>query len=422
MTTKSLIELSRRDLIKAAGWGLAGASVALPALAAAGPVDSGKVVGGKVEFPEWRGPGDALGRPPPAPLPPAQRLGFAIVGLGRLSLEEILPAFAQSTQAKPVAVVSGTPDKAKLVAAQYGIKAESIYGYDDFAKIKDNPEIQAVYVVLPNSMHREYVVKAAQAGKHVLCEKPMATNSADARAMIAACAQAKVKLMIGYRCQYEPFNREVARLLHSGELGACRLVEASNTQSMGDPAQWRLKKAMAGGGALPDIGLYCLNGARFVTGEEPVEVFARTFSPKNDPRFREVEETIAFMLRFPSGIIASCTSSYNIHNTKDFTVRMERGSAVLKEAFSYGGKQLHVTGVVDGHNGEKQLQIEPRNQFALELDHLAKCVREDLTPHTPGEEGLQDQLLMEALYASAEKGAPVAVPPPAGPTRGTRLD
>ena len=171
--------------------------------------------------------------PPPAPKKPSDRVGFAIVGLGRLSLEEILPAFGESKRARPVALVSGSPDKAKTVAAQYGIKPDAVYDYASFDRIADNPKIEAVYIVLPNGMHREFVVRAAKAGKHVLCEKPMANTSGEARDMIAACEAAKVRLMIAYRCQYEPYNREAVRLFRSGELGRARIIQAANTQTMG---------------------------------------------------------------------------------------------------------------------------------------------------------------------------------------------
>ena len=315
-------------LSAAAGGGSASAQSSPPA------IDTGVVRDGRVSFPDWRGEAEPPSPPPPAPLPPERRVGFALVGLGRLALEELLPAFAECRYARPVALVSGTPEKARLVAAQYGIKPEAIHGYADIPRLRENPEVRAVYVVTPNSLHREQVEAAAAAGKHVLCEKPMATSSADARAMIAACDAARVKLMVAYRVQYEPHNREVIRMLRSGELGAARLIETNNCQVQGDPAQWRLRKALAGGGSLPDIGIYCLNTARALTGEEPVEVFARIHTPPNDPRFAEVEDTVSFMLRFPSGTVANCATSYSAFNSKDLRVRSERGWAGLENAYA----------------------------------------------------------------------------------------
>ena len=410
--------LSRRGLIQATGLGLAGTALASPAVAAGAippsPTDTGRVEGGRIVFPNWRGEADRPSPPPPAPLPPEQRIGYAVVGLGRLSLEEILPAFAESRRAKPVALVSGSPEKARTVAAQYGIPAGALYDYASFDRIADDPAIQAVYVVLPNSMHHEFVLRAAKAGKHVLCEKPMAVSSREAREMTEACRAANVKLMIAYRIQYEPYNREAMRLLRSGEFGAVKFLDAINTQSQGDPDQWRMKRAMAGGGALPDIGLYCLNTTRAYLGEEPVEVFARSWSRPDDPRFREVEENVAFMLRFPSGIVANCFTGYDAHDGKPIRIHAEKAWIEIENAFAYRGQLMRI-GRRAGRNAVvEQVEVVARNQFALELDHFAECIAENRRPHTPGEEGVQDHVLMEAIYESARTGAPVTLPPAAG--------
>ncbi len=399
---------SRRTVMAAAGAGLVGASIPGPSAAAApSRIDIGEVRDGKVEFPNWRGDADKPSPPPPAPKPPSERVGFAIVGLGRLSLEEILPAFGDTKRARPIALVSGTPEKAKAVAKQYGIKESALYDYGSFDDIADNAEIEAVYVVLPNGMHRDFVLRAAKAGKHVLTEKPMANGSAEAREMIAACEAAKVKLMVAYRCQYEPYNREVVRLFRSGELGRARIIQAANTQTMGPADQWRFDKALAGGGALPDIGLYCLNGARALTGEEPIEVYATMFSPDGDARYAEVEETISFVARFPSGVVAECSASYGAHEHKDLRIHLEKGTIDLKRAFAYEGQELRIAQRSGKAEAERRMTIGQKNQFALEIDHMAECVRSGRQPRTPGEEGLQDHLVMEAIYQSALEGQPV---------------
>jgi predicted dehydrogenase len=374
------------------------------------PADIGQVQGGRVTFPNWKGEADRPSPPPPVPMPPGERVGFAIVGLGRLSLENILPAFGQSKMARPVALVSGTPDKAQAIAAQYGIKPEAIYNYENFEKIAENPEIKAVYIVLPNGMHHEFVLRAAKAGKHVLCEKPMANTAAEARDMVEACRAANVKLMIAYRCQYEPYNRHATDILRSGDLGVPRFIEASNTQVQGDVDQWRFKKALAGGGALPDIGLYCLNAARFYTGQEPVEVFARIGSPEGDPRYREVEESIAFMLRFPSGLIASCVASYGAHESKDMRVRLEKGWIDVENAFAYEGQSMRIATRAGKAESVQELRLGAKDQFTQEIDHMALCVLRNRIPRTPGEEGVQDHVIMEALYRSAATGAAVSLP------------
>jgi predicted dehydrogenase len=412
--TDDATRLSRRGLIQAAGVGLAGATLAAPARAAGpvapAPVDLGHVENGQVIFPNWRGPADQPSPPPPAPLPPGERIGFAIVGLGRLSLEEILPAFGESKRAKPVALVSGSPEKARVVAAQHGIQPGAVYDYDSFDRIAENPDIKAVYIVLPNAMHHEFVLRAAKAGKHVLCEKPMAVSSQQAREMTAACKAANVKLMIAYRVQYEPHSREAIRLIRSGELGPVRLLDGINTQVQGDPTQWRHKKAMAGGGALPDIGLYCLNTSRAYLGEEPSEVFARSWSPPDDPRFREVEASIGFMLAFPSGATANCFASYDGHDGKPMRVHLQKAWIDIENAFAYRGQQMRIAHRAGNNVSIDSLQLGFKNQFALEMDHFAECIVTNRQPHTPGEEGIQDHVLMEAIYESARTGQPVRLP------------
>ena len=375
----------------------------------ASSIDRGRVEAGRVRFQNWRGEADRPEPPPPAPLPPDRRVGFAILGLGRLSLGEILPAFAACHQARPVALISGDADKARVVGGQYGIRADRILDYSDIGRLADFREVGAVYVVTPNGLHREHVQAAANAGKHVLCEKPMANTSDEARRMAAACRSAGVKLMIAYRCQYEPYNRAAIDLIRSGALGAVRLVEATNTQVQGPADQWRLKAPMAGGGVLPDIGLYCLNGARAMLGEEPVEVFGRIVRPPGDPRYDVLDETIAFMLRFPSGALANCAASYGAHESKDMRLRLERGWIDLENAFAYKGQRMRVAQRQGDIECVEDRRIPAGNQFANEIDHFAGCIMHDRTPRTPGEEGVRDHVIMEAIYRSAREGGPVVL-------------
>ena len=349
---------------------------------------------------------------------PDRRVGFAIVGLGRLSLDQILPAFGSSKLCKPVALVSGDPAKAQKLAAQYGIKPSSLYSYTDYDRIAGNPEVKVIYIVLPNGMHMEYTLRGAKAGKHILCEKPMANSSAECEKMIAACQAANVKLMIAYRQQYEPMNRAIVKARKEGKLGTLRSFLATNSQNEGDPTQWRLNRALAGGGCLPDVGLYCLNAARFWSGEEPTEVFGNTFQPTADPRFKEVEATCNFTLRFPSGLLASCNTGYAAHNSQFARLEGSDSWAELSPAFAYKGLKLRENKLLENHPTLLEPNIEATDQFAAEMDHMALCVLHNRQPHTPGEEGLQDQRLMEAIYQSARTGHSVKVPPPPAPTRG----
>ncbi|QGZ67065.1 gfo/Idh/MocA family oxidoreductase (plasmid) [Paraburkholderia acidisoli] len=372
-------------------------------------IDLGAVQDGAVVFENWRGEADRPEPPPPAPAPPQQRVGIAVAGLGRLALGQILPALAQSKHARLAGLISGSSGKARAVAQQYGVATNALYGYGDMARLADNPDIEAVYIVTPNGLHLEHVSAAARAGKHVLCEKPMANTADEARRMIDVCAEAGVKLMVAYRCQFEVFNSEARRIVQSGELGKPRLIEAVNAQAQGSGEQWRLKGALSGGGALPDIGLYCLNGVRHLLGEEPVEVYAQIVNPEGDERYREVEETMSFMLRFPSGVIANCAASYGAHESKDMRIRLEGGWIDLENAFAYVGQRMRVARRAGAIEAVEERRLGFKDQFALEIDHFAQCVREDQAPATPGEEGLRDHLLMEALYRSAHEGRPVRV-------------
>ncbi|KPC50715.1 Gfo/Idh/MocA family protein [Amantichitinum ursilacus] len=403
---------TRRQFLRLAGGGMA--AIATGAWAAATP----EIEANKVTLPPLNAPTEQQEKPQDPSAPPARRVGFAIVGLGHLSLNQILPAFGKSKYAYPAALVSGDPVKARKIAAQYGIDAASIYNYQNYDELAHNPRVDVVYVVLPNSMHREFTVRAAKAGKHVLCEKPMATSVADCEAMIAACAQAGRKLMIGYRSQYEPHSRALVKLLKQNKLGELREFISANSQNEGDPTQWRLKKAMAGGGPLPDVGIYSINQIRFLTGLEPEEVFATTYAPSGDPRFTEVEASIQYTLRFPGGLSAACSSAYNSHKSQFFRVQGSTGWAEMSPAFAYNGLKLRTNQVMDGNEVTQEPAIAEKDQFALELDHMAQCVLQNLTPHTPGEEGLRDQQIIEALYESARTHRPVKVPPVKGPLRG----
>jgi predicted dehydrogenase len=374
-------------------------------------VDIGRVESGRIVFDAWRSSADTPSPQPAAPLPPEERVGFAVVGLGRLSLGEILPAFAQSLNAKVVALVSGTPKKMRTVASQYGIEENACYSYEDFDAIADNPAIKAVYIVLPNGMHQEFTERAARAGKHVLCEKPMSVSSSGAKKMIHACEAANVKLMIAYRIHYEAYNMRLAELVRDGRFGRLVAMTAVNVQTVAEDGekQWRHKRAMAGGGSLPDIGLYCLNTARFLTGEEPVEVTASIYSPPGDPRFAEVEETVSFTLRFPSGAIANCLTSYGARDDKHQRLNFDTAVADMPNAYLYKGQQLVITQRDGDATSEARLTLDAGSQFAAEINHMATCIIEDKTPRTPGEEGLRDHVLMEAIYRAAEAGTSVRV-------------
>jgi predicted dehydrogenase len=336
------------------------------------------------------------------PEPPGKKLGWAVVGLGSLAINQILPAYAKCEKSRLVAFVSGHRDKADKLAARYGVEAANIYNYETFDSIKSNPAIDIVYIVLPNGMHAEYTVRALQAGKHVLCEKPMANTPAECEQMIAAATSASRKLMIAYRLRYEPFNNALIKVVRDQEFGRTRVILADAGFPIGDPTQWRLNKKMAGGGSMMDIGIYALNASRYLTGEEPVELNAMMDTTPNDPRFREVEENVLFQLRFPSGVIANCTSSYGAPFNR-FRVTGTSGWAELEPALSYNGLRMRA-----GAGGKVEERMPPViDHFAAEMDHLSDCVMTDKPPLTPGEEGLKDMRIISAVYQAAAGGGTV---------------
>jgi predicted dehydrogenase len=405
--------VSRRSILQSAGASLFAASVTEWAGACAHPSTSAAAGAGSSAATAGGVASAASSLPQREALPPDQRVGFALVGLGKLTLGELLPAFAHCKLARPTALVSGDRQKAEKVGQQYGIASPHLYDYQSFDRIRDDPSIDVVYVVLPNSMHAEYTVRAAQAGKHVLCEKPMANSVDECSQMIDACERAQKLLMIAYRLQYEPHHREVIRLVRSGELGRLKNILTSNGQMQKDPSEWRLKRAMAGGGPLPDVGIYCLNAARYLTGEEPIEVSGLQLSAPGDPRFAEVEEQIDFALRFPSGTLAVCASSYDTYNTKEYRLLCERGSISMDPAYSYRGLALQIKrGGQDDPKQEKTSapKFDVASQFALEIDHMAQCVLEKRKPLTGGEEGRQDVRLIKAIYESAATGKTIKLP------------
>ena len=330
--------------------------------------------------------------------PGGRRIGYAIVGLGRYA-ELIMSKFAECDHARLTALVSGTPEKLARFGETYGVPASHRYSYADFDTIRDNPDVDVVYVILPNALHAEYTVRAARAGKHVMCEKPMAVSSSDCRTMIEACQAAGRKLMIGYRSRFEPYNRLAIDLARKGFVGPTRIVTSDHGFNA-QPNQWRLDRALSGGGSLMDIGIYSLNAVRYLTGEEPVEVSAMESADRNDPRFRTVEDRITFLLRFPSGIEATCVSSYSSgHNI--YRVTGTKGWIELEPATAYEGQRMFVHR--DGRTEERRLPPS-KGQHAGQLDHFAECILNDTRPLVPGEEGLADLRVIEAIYRSAREG------------------
>jgi predicted dehydrogenase len=325
-----------------------------------------------------------------------KQLGVALVGLGSYA-DRVATAMKDCKLAKLIGGVTGTPSKIDTWSTKFGLDKANFYSYQNFEQLKGNPDIDAVYITLPNSMHHEYVIRAAKMGKHVICEKPMSVTVKEAEEMIAACKKANVKLYIGYRLHFEPYTRELIRLRKSGELGKILHVNTYDGFKIGDPKQWRLKKALAGGGALMDVGIYCINGARYATGEEPIWVSAE--ETKTDPiKFKEVDETITWQMGFPSGAIASCVTTYNFNNLERLYVIGEKGYVELSPAFGYGPIKGRT------NRGEMSWDTTKMHQ-TWQMDGLADCILNGKPdPNMTGEEGLKDMKVIEAIYKSIAAG------------------
>jgi predicted dehydrogenase len=327
----------------------------------------------------------------------ARKTGYCVIGLGRIA-GHFMPAVRSTTTSQITGLVSGHRDKAERIAAEYGVPASSIYSYENFDEIAHNRAIDAVYVALPNSMHAEYTIRAAKAGKHVLCEKPMSTNVADAEAMIAACKAAHVKLMIAYRCHYEPTNLKAIGLIRTGALGQVQAIESSFGFNIA-PGEWRLSKKLAGGGPLFDVGIYSLNACRYLTGEEPEHIAAYASVIDHDGRFNEVEENDSWTMKFPSGIVASCDTTYGADMEGYYRVHGSKGWLEVDSAFVYEGLRLRAD-----YAGVQLDELNPArdpSQFQAEAEHFSHCIQNGLEPQSPGEEGLRDMRYIAQIYRSA---------------------
>ena len=330
---------------------------------------------------------------------PGRKIGFALCGLGSLSTGQLAPALQKTQHCRLAGIITGTPSKAASWKAKYNIPDKNIYNYETMARMGDNPDIDVVYVVTPNALHCEHTVKAAQAGKHVLSEKPMEVSVEQCQKMIDACKAANRMLAIGYRNRFEPHTIECIRLARERVFGPLKSIEAAFGFTVGDPAQWRLHHALSGGGALMDVGIYALQTSRYISREEPVEVSA-TETKADAIKFKEVDETMAFQLKFPSGVTASCRTSFNMNGLNSYRGTAEKGWFELNPAYNYSGVRGRRS---DGH----AIDMPEVDQFAAEMDDLALCILNNKPTIVPGEEGLRDVKIMLAIYEAAKSGKPV---------------
>ncbi len=351
-------------------------------------------------------PATPTGRPAPQlERPPQQaedqRLGWAVAGLGHFAQAYMLPALGRALMSRPAGLISGSAEKLGEVGARYGIGEAHRYGYD-MAWLRDDDAVRVVYVITPNSTHAELTVRALEAGKHVMCEKPMATSAADCQRMIDAAKAAGRKLMIAYRAHFEPYNMEARRMAAAGELGKIWFASSDHHRPL-DPSkprdEWRMRKDIAGGGSLVDIGIYSLNGLIWLLGENPVAVSATTHSPPGDERFTEIENTMTAQLEFASGARANISSGYTA-DKKRIDLWGDKAVAVLDPATAYKDNKLTVSEARE----QRQVIAEATSaeQFTSVVDHLSAAIRNNTGVAAPGEMGLRDMRIIEAIYRSAD--------------------
>ena len=325
-----------------------------------------------------------------------KKLGIALVGLGSYSTYQLAPALQETEHCYLAGVVTGTPAKEQLWANRYNIPKENIYNYDNFDTIAANKAIDVVYVVLPNSMHAEFSIRAAKAGKHVICEKPMALNVAECDAIIEACERAGVKLGMGYRLHSEPYTQEVKRFVREKTFGDVLYVSADAAyRSMGNPNQWRLNRALSGGGALMNMGVYAIQSAIYATGENPISVTAQEFSTRPD-YFKDTDETITAQFEFDSGAMANIMTSHNVRANRLYAT-CTKGWFELDPASTYIP--------LAGRTSKGKLDFAQESQQKLQMDDFAKHVLYGEPNLAPGEMGRRDMVIVEAIYKSiAEVG------------------
>lgn len=327
-------------------------------------------------------------------------LKVAIMGLGSYG-NRVAEAMQACKMAKLTGVISGTPSKIKDWQSKYGIPDANCYNYENFDNIKNNPEIDAVYIITPNALHHSQAIRVAKAGKHVICEKPMAVNAKEGTEMVEACKKANVKLLVGYRMHFEPKTLEIIRMRKEGELGKILFFQGLCGFRIGNPTQWRLNKQLSGGGAMMDIGIYAVNGARYMVGEEPVWVTAQETKTDHE-KFKEgVDETIQFQFGFASGAVASCLSTYSMNNLDRFFLNAEKGFAELLPSTGYGP--------IKGRTGKGELTHPHVTHQTVQMEEMAAIILTVKQPVVPvdGEEGVKDLKIIDAIYLAAKTGKKV---------------
>lgn len=326
----------------------------------------------------------------------SKKLGVALVGLGSYSTYQLAPSLLDTEHCYLAGIVTGTKEKESVWQEKYNIPKENIYNYENFDTIADNDSIDVIYVVLPNSMHAEFCIRAAKAGKHVICEKPMAVSVAECDSIMNACSEHKVKLSVGYRMQSDPYTHEVKKYVREKTFGDVLFVSSdAGYVSKGNPDQWRLNKKLSGGGALMNMGVYAIQTSIYGTGQNPISVSAQEFSTRPD-YFKDTDETITAQFKFENGAVAHMMTSHNANGNR-LKCHCSKGWFELDPAHSYGP----ISGRTS--NGDV-LKFPHKRQQALQMDDFAKHILLDSKNVAPGEMGKRDMIIVEAIYKSIREG------------------
>jgi predicted dehydrogenase len=326
-------------------------------------------------------------------------LGDALVGLGKYSGQELAPALEKTRFCKLVGVVTGDKQKAADWRKKYNLPETNVYNYKTFDSIKDNDHIDVVYIVLPNSMHAEFAIRAAKAGKHVICEKPMATSVQDCEKMIRACDDAGVLLSIGYRLHFEPHNLTVASVFRENAFGPIKRIVAKHGMDI-EPNVWRLNRMLAGGGPLMDVGIYCIQAAIYTSGKNPVAVSATEGKKTDFDRFKEVEQSLRWTMHFADGTTADCETSYSEEHDL-LRVESEDEWITLSPAYAYEGIKASL--------GNGEMGFAQINQQARQMDDFAQCIQKGIKSKVAGEMGLRDVKIILAVYEAAKTGKKISL-------------
>lgn len=327
-----------------------------------------------------------------------KKAGIAIIGLGEYASNELATALMETKECYLAGIVTDEPVKAKKWKKQFSIPDANIYDYKNFDSIKDNTEIDIIYIVLPNSLHRDYAVRAARAGKHVICEKPMAITVKDCDKMIDAFKKSGTMLSIGYRLHFEPHNIKVMELGQKKFYGTIKKLIAKN--GITDIDGWRLDKNLAGGGALMDVGVYCIQAVRYTTGMEPIAVSATEGKKTSEKKFKEIEESVSWQMEMPDGLIAECECSY-VKKMDILRAEAENGWFELSPAFAYDG--------IKGKTSSGKLKLKNINQQAAQMDDFAKAIKNNRAIPADREMGRQDVKILQAIYKSIKTGKKIMV-------------